>query len=355
MEHYWGQVKRRVKGLAMVSRGIVPELFVSRKVLDNMHLAAQQYLEDETGEAMVGMLVDADGKSRIYVIDTISPDVAYRSSHSFQQGSDWQGDVFLWLKENWDLYCQQGLDSEGQVITRPWLNPLIHLGDWHKQPGNMIAPSFGDLQTALSFLDDLADNQYVQDFLLVPILTLDQYQTENLQPEDEALESNYLLLEKDNFRAGRVDWWYIHRSARIFQPIIPQVMDELECPALPDYPWHLKDTAKYQSEIDALQNANLFAFLLTWQTGSKAPMDVVFAVVAESWRHVMIIITRPDYPASAPLVYRSTYQPVGEDVYAWFATIWQSAEALKIPSDWHWIEDKKLVDLIQHMEAHLGW
>ena len=51
-----------------------------------------------------------------------------------------------------------------------WDVPLRYLGDWHKQPGYMIAPSGGDLQTALDWLYDPENNA---DWLLVPIVTLD--------------------------------------------------------------------------------------------------------------------------------------------------------------------------------------
>ncbi|MEP7291420.1 MAG: hypothetical protein ABI835_06530, partial [Chloroflexota bacterium] len=55
----------------------VPNLVVARRVIDKMTAAARYSIEDETGEAMVGLVVPGtytNGIPTLYVLDTISPD-----------------------------------------------------------------------------------------------------------------------------------------------------------------------------------------------------------------------------------------------------------------------------------------
>ena len=82
-----------------------PNLVVAHRVLDRMLSAAQHHIEDETGEAMVGLIVPGghpDGVPTLYVLDTISPDeTALRQYHTFQQGDERQDELIWWLQENW--------------------------------------------------------------------------------------------------------------------------------------------------------------------------------------------------------------------------------------------------------------
>ena len=82
-------IRKRLRGMAMISRGIVPNVVLSRRAVDKMLSAADQFLADETGEAMVGFVVEDDtpeGLPTIYVLDTISPDeTAVRRSHTFSK------------------------------------------------------------------------------------------------------------------------------------------------------------------------------------------------------------------------------------------------------------------------------
>ena len=98
-------LRKRLRGMAMISRGIVPNLVLSNRAVKKMLSAASQYLADETGEAMLGFIVENDtpeGLPTIYVLDTISPDeTAIRRSHTFQQGDALQDEIIWWLQENW--------------------------------------------------------------------------------------------------------------------------------------------------------------------------------------------------------------------------------------------------------------
>jgi hypothetical protein len=332
----------------MVSQGLVPGLIVSQRVVDKMVAAAKQYLEDETGEAMVGLVVAPEEKSDerpvIVVLDTISADEeAIRAVHTFQQGGEWQEDVFLWLRSNWDAYRRDGLDGAGQPLDARFNAPLLHPGDWHKQPGHMIYPSGGDLMTALDVLDTLAEHADGTRFMLVPILTL------GYDPESPAAEvpANALLVPAGDGTALRIDWWYIHHDSRVLQPILPTVMPAEALPTFTPYPWHLLDQPRLRDEISALQADGLFTFLITWDEGGRRPLSICLPVVRQSWDHVLILATSPGYPQEAPRVYLAPYLPIEDDIYAWFAKVWRDAKPAPAPDGWRWSADERLLDVVR--------
>lgn len=150
----------------------VPRLVLAQRVIDKMVRGALLYPEPETGEAMVGLLAAQAGwqEPDIYVLDTISPgDHAVRQWGMFEQGSDWQADVFVWLHDNWEAFDKLHTPKEPALAAPNWDLPLAHVGDWHKQPGAMIAPSGGDAQTALDIIDDAESDTA---HLVVPIVTM---------------------------------------------------------------------------------------------------------------------------------------------------------------------------------------
>lgn len=346
---------KRMRGIAMMSRGIVPKLILSQRALDKMAAAAQKFIADETGEAMIGLIIpppdDSEELATIYVLDTISPDEsAVRQSYTFQQGDDWQGDVFVWLQANWNTYRSKQVDSRGKKLS-PELNvPLSHVGDWHKQPGYMIAPSGGDLMTALSMIDD--DELVLEDFLLVPIVTLGHPQT----TIDSSIRVNYITMPQEDGTNIRVDWWYIHRDVRMFQPVEPIVKAATELPELPPYPWHLLDSARFNDEIDRLNADGLFASVILWEITGQPPLDICVATGRQGYSKLIIAVTRWDYPQKAPEIYLAPFVRMGPDqtLADVFDKIWAGAEKMDPPAGWAWTPDKMLVDYIHAVEVHLG-
>ena len=72
--------------MGLVSRGI-PNLVVSQRVIDRMIAASRRFIADETGEALVGLVVpgrNTNGVPTLYVLETISP---VESSKSSSRGS----------------------------------------------------------------------------------------------------------------------------------------------------------------------------------------------------------------------------------------------------------------------------
>src|SRR5688500_7072027 len=107
LQQEWDVIRRRLRGMAMISRGIVPNLLISQRMVDRVVEAASHFLADETGETMVGLVLDAgdvpESMPSIYVLDTIAPDASVvRRSHMFEQGDEAQEDIYYWLRDNWD-------------------------------------------------------------------------------------------------------------------------------------------------------------------------------------------------------------------------------------------------------------
>lgn len=348
---------RRMRGLAMISRGIVPNLVISQQVVNRILEAAKHHLEDETGETMVGLLLAADDTPEamptIVVLDTIAPDDStIRRSHMFEQGDELQGDIFVWLLENWDAYLQLGKDMNGKPIRPEWRVPLRHIGDWHKQPGYMIQPSGGDLMTALSFM---ADDENDLEFLLVPIVTLGH---DSVTDESNA-RVNYFTVPQADGTSLRMDWWYIHRDSRFFQPIMPRIVPANELPALTPYPWHIRDRELLDEERDVLEEDG---FLLIGETNiiieldGDLPLEIGFMVAHKDTRKVLLIATDWDYPKRLPQMRIAEFVNVRADMYIFdiFKMLWDSGIPATLPADFVWSNQTLLADVAKALAGALG-
>lgn len=156
-----------------MSNALLPNLILAQRVIDKMATAAAKFVHDETGEALVGVMLPASHPNSvptIIVLDTLPADESEveRAAYAFAHGGESQFEAFTWLLENWDADPEKRQTSELPADAK-----LAHVGDWHKQPGHMIAPSGGDLQSALMLL---ADNPQIDQWL-APIVTLDHAPT----------------------------------------------------------------------------------------------------------------------------------------------------------------------------------
>ena len=354
MASYLDYVMRQIRGMAMIRRGVVPNLVLSQHAIDKMYTAARKFIADETGEAMVGFILpgDADGGAPTrYVIDTISPDEsAIRQMHTFQQGDALQDELIYWLQENWHVARERGIDTAGRPIAPKFQVPLRYMGDWHKQPGFMIAPSGGDLNTALAWLDDPETGM---DFLLVPIVTLGHPDTVDLL--DTAV--NYVLVDMGDGTYMRVDWWYIHRDVGRFQAINPAVIATDQVPALARYPWHVIHEDRYNIEANLMADEGLFATLLFWETDPKGPLSVCFLTARQGAQKVLLLTTHWDFPKSPPTARVAPFGHIdseASDMYEVFGKLWEESEPVADPPGWTWTPEKHLLDYIHAIEDHLG-
>ncbi|MCY4072558.1 MAG: hypothetical protein OXG60_14790 [Chloroflexi bacterium] len=344
-------LRKRLRGMAMISRGIVPNLVLSKRAVKKMLSAASQYLADETGEAMLGFIVENDtpeGLPTIYVLDTISPDeTAIRRSHTFQQGDALQDEIIWWLQENWHFHRERYRGSE--VLPDRFDVPLRYLGDWHKQPGSMIQPSHGDLMTALSWLDD---DDLGMDYLLVPIVTVGYAQIIG----ESDLAVNYITVPMDNGTDMRVDWWYIHRDVRVFQPVHPQIVEEDVLPQMMKYAWHVVLPDRLTSETLAMADDGLLVRTLFYECDGEVPLEFCFFAIRQGARSFLLFVTQHDYPHARPRAYSAPFTSDLDlmDPVATFQKLWAVAEPIEDPPDWEWSSDKYLVDYVVAIEVALG-
>jgi hypothetical protein len=336
-----------------ILRQTVPNLVVSQRVLDKMVAAASHYLEDETGEALIGLVIPGNhtgGVPTLYLLDTISPDdSAVRAMHTFQQGDERQDEIIWWLQENWQVYRQKRRDSFGSALQAKWDVPLRYLGDWHKQPGFMIAPSGADQFTALDWLDDPENGM---DFLIAPIVTLGHpATTANIQSG-----ANFLTLPHEGDSYLRVDFWYIDQHLRLFQPITPTVYPEEQLPRLTAYPWHLVNPDRMSTEFNQLQADGLFTSVILWSATDDPPLEICFLTARVGSDQVLIAATQWNYPDSAPAIYRAPFRHMdpNEDMYAVFTEMWAEAVPVEDPPGWIWTPDKYLIDYVHAVETALG-
>ncbi len=332
----------------MLRHGVVPRLIVTQKVLDHIRDVASQFIEDETGESLIGFVLEPDDEApngTIVVLDTIAPDESVvRQAHMFEQGDTLQEDIFLWLSSNWDVYREQQREAQGDGFK--WDVPLVHLGDWHKQPGFMIAPSGGDLHTVMQLLHD---DDATLEFMLVPIVTIGHPPT--ISPQNEGM-MNYTLLPNGDDEHIRIDWWYIHRDGLYFQPIVPHVYKDEKLPKLVPYPWNLTNYERLNAEIQQLRGDGLFSNVLELNVDDELPIEICILCARQGSDKVYILTTRWNYPEVAPRFYTAPFSEMDSnlDMYDNFWRLWEAAEELKPPRGWRWEKDVYLIDLIRIME-----
>ncbi len=350
-------LSRRLRGMAMISRGIVPNLIISQRFVDRVVKAAQGFIEDETGETMVGLVVDTDEPETMptmYVLDTISPDESViRRSHMFEQGDEMQQDIFVWLLENWTTYQEIGRDMDGKSIQDEWREDLKHLGDWHKQPGYMIQPSGGDLATALRFMED-EENEF--EFLLVPIVTLGHASVTS----EEGAKVNYFTVPMNDGTSLRMDWWFIHRDVRVFQPITPTILPTDELPVLTPYPWHILKPELLNEELGLLQDDGKFLLATSaifWEADGDLPLEICFIVGIPDSMTVFLVVTDWNYPDTKPRVRVADFTGVDatQYVYQVFSDLWDRSDTAPELKDFEWDPDSSyIVDYLALIEKEMG-
>ncbi len=336
-------------------KGPVPNLVLAQRVVEKMAQAAARFIQDETGEAMIGLLTpsSATGIPTLYVLDTIPPDEddVVRQFHTFQQGDERQYEIFTWHMENWAAFRAGVQVGAYPPALRRFDHPLQHIGDWHKQPGYMIAPSHGDLRSALEQMDG---ND--QAFLLAPIVTLGHPAT--TQPGPGA---NYLTIDDGQGTLMRVDFWYIERGVPVFFPIIPAVYPDDQLPPMAPLPWHIVDDARASLEVGQLDYDDLLVspFIL-WDSDGRLPLEACIVVARSGMKRVLLIATPHDCPASPPRAYHAPMVPMGadDDWYEVFGAMWADAQPLDDPDGWQWRNDDSdedhptyLVDYVQALES----
>lgn len=323
-----------------MTSAILPNLILAQRVIDKMATAAAKFIHDETGEALVGVQLapaHPNGAPTIIVLDTLPADESEveRAAYAFAHGGESQFEAFTWLLENWQAHAEKR-----QAFDIPKDAKLAHVGDWHKQPGHMIAPSGGDLQSALMLL---GDNPQIERWL-APIVTLDHAPTLG-----GGANVNYLTTPDAHGSLTRIDFWLIDQHTRAFRPIIPTVYPNDKLPVLQPLPWTLTEEGRVSIEVGQLEHADwLVSDIVFWDTDLALPLEVCFMLGKAGSDELILIATACDYPATPPRAYKAPFTPLekGEDIYDVFERAWREAEPMSNPEGWVWLPDLYLTDYI---------
>lgn len=395
----------------------MPRIIVAQRVIDKIRRGALLYPEPETGEALIGFVVPAQGRPEpdIYLLDTIGPgEHAVREWGMFEQGDDWQGDVFHWLFVNWEAFRELRRPSYGNALAAKWDVPLAHVGDWHKQPGDMIAPSGGDAATARRMIED---RETPIQHLVAPIVTLypleherpapetpadsDAAPTEevgrmaahtgsapaeaepgvesaaareeptgaapgaptgesaervptepDVRPEPPPAPNAIVLRDQEAGWTIRIDFWYMSKRRKSFMPVAPQVWDNDRLPGLPAVGWHLARPRRFEQEHSLLTDAGYRVDIVRWDADGRPPYEICFEVYRPGATHVMLLVTSADYPYEMPGVRIAPLVSVAEDEDV-FEKLYLASRPLmltELPA-WEWDSKRTLLELARHVEA----
>lgn len=374
----------------------VPQVVIAQRVIDKLVRGALLYPEPETGEAMVGLVIPREGhvEPDIYVLDTISPgERAVREWGMFEQGDDWQGDVFHWMYVNWEAFRELRRSSYGNALAAKWDIPLTHVGDWHKQPGDMTEPSGGDTQTARRMIEDA---ETPVEHIVAPIVTMyplapaplfgavladaqvsagetppegageepaapageehapavDRPETPPPAAMPENQPNAIVKTLKDEGWDIRIDFWYMSKRLRQFVPVTPVVWPDDRLPAVPPVAWHLAHPRRFDQEVSLLTDAGYAIDVVRWDADGKPPYEICFSVYKPGGTHVFLLVTSVDYPVTQPAVRVAPLVSVAEDEDV-FEKLYEASEPVGMVHmpDWVWDSKRTLVELVWHIES----
>lgn len=365
-----------------------PRIVFAQRVLDKIVRGALAYPGSETGEALIGLIVPQQGRPEpdIYVLDTIGPgEGAVREWGVFEHGDDWQGDVLDWLHINWEGFRKLRRSSYGRALAAKWDVPLMHVGDWHKQPGAMIAPSSGDVHTARSMI---ADGDTPVQHIVAPIVTLYPLRAQASPPaageagvgsdesdgaeapdrvapsaeqsaeamQQPAVGRNTLVRTlSDEGWVVRIDCWYMSKRVRRFIPVTPAVWSDEQMPGLPPLAWDLARPRRFEQEFGLLTEAGYLVDVVRWDADGRPPFEICFSVYRPGSQQVTLLVTPYNYPAEMPAIRVAPLVGVQgeEDVFEKLYAASRPLLLTELP-DWIWDSKRTLIELVWHVEQRLA-
>lgn len=351
----------------------LPRVTFAQRVVDKIVANALIY-ETETGELLIGFALRQVGRSEpdLYVLDTIAPDAsAVRTRSYFEQGDDLQGDIFNWLYDNWETMRVRMRTINSHGTLPKWDVPLCYLGDWHKHPGALVEPSWGDTSTVREHIND---RRAGTPQLLVVLATLwerayldlsqsadELTETDEETPEEfkpEGGEAQPIYVPVDDRWLVRIDVWYMSRSIRRFTRLTPLVVPNTELPELPPISWHLAQPERLRSEVESLKQAGYAVSIEQYDTDHVPPLEICFSLARRDSQHVIIAITEPDYPAHMPRIRLTPMSALRDlpETANLFDRLWSASQPLAQSAYplWSWTENHRLIDLVREVEARLA-
>lgn len=351
-----------------MARASLPHLTLSQRVVDKMVRNASVY-ETETGESLVGFAIKSLARPEpdLYVLDTIAPDAsAIRRGAYFEQGDDLQGDMFTWWYDNWNAFRKQQRDSSNKakdpLWEAKWDVPLLHLGDWHKHPGTLIEPSWGDRDTARGAIaDKIADGESSAQLLAILATIWDRSQDESFSVTEPEETKNHqprpIKVPIEGNALVRLDCWYMSRRVRRFVRLTPTVVPDNTLPTLAPMGWHLSQLDRLERELALLSGAGYSVSVEQHDADDVPPLEICLALARPNSPRVLILVTQANYPSVRPTIRTAPMagmKDVAEDGDL-FMSLWKRAEPLPendYPT-WEWNEEHTILDVVRDVEAKL--
>jgi hypothetical protein len=345
-----------------VARATLPRLTIAQRVIDRIVAHAPKY-ETETGESLIGLAVDVPGRAEpdIYVLDTIMPyDDVVRQSIKFEQGDDWQGDIFNWYNDNWNDIRKKRQNSYGNALGAKWDTALVHLGNWHKHPEGFVEPSGGDYDTAVR---DLSDEHAGIPQWVVMLATLWQ-PNQSADPTPSELvgftsdsPSPILKITTPTGLIVRIDFWYISRRNRRFVRLAPIIGDDKLMPTMPPLAWHLAHPDRMKREADLLFAEGYSCEVKQHDADNVPPREISIVVYKRTSKHLLIIVTQADFPETPPTVRwlpMKRLKEVPEDVK--YPFLWLFEHSAPVPPHMMpaWNADTTILSLVHTLEPRLA-
>lgn len=331
---------------------LTPKVVLAERVIRKMAQGATLYMDEETAEALVGLLIEDDtGSPVFYVLDTIAPEhgAIEREGYMVEQGDELQDEIMYWMAINWRRFREARRQSFGNALAGKWDAPLRYLGDWHKQPGEMFWPSIGDLDTAQAIIEDEA-NDMPQ--IIAPIITIAPDWDPDTGPPGDDFDVYATQPDGPNIR---VNIWYLNRDLREFIAARPEVVANDLLPSLPVLAWHLLDHERFEQEYRLLSDDGLAVSVTEWDSDSQPPLEVCFMAGRMGGSQVVIVVTDQHYPAVPPIVRVAPMLKIGpnEDM---FERLWEASEPFDMAQldGFAWAENRTLLELVHAVEATIG-
>jgi hypothetical protein len=324
-----------------------PRLRIASRVVDKIVHNALSY-ETETGESLVGFAIKSENviEPEMVVLDTIAPDTsAIREGTYFEQGDDIQGDILAWWNDNWEVYRATNRGTSGFI----WDVPLSNVGDWHKHPGKLTEPSWGDAGTARQHIHDKVSGEPQLLVILATVWNRDQAMAPDpAAPVDAPLP---LKVPIDDDTVVRIDCWYMSRHTRGFIQLTPTVSPDL--PALFPIAWHLRDPERASREVSALSAEGYTVSVEQFDTDGKAPLEICLMLGRRNSARAILIATDSDFPKTRPRVHLAPMSAIRDIPQNGnlFAGLWKASTAVPDADYPDWTPDSRLVDFVKAIEA----
>jgi hypothetical protein len=234
-------------------------------------------VDSETGGPLIGTVQPSwhpEGRRLIVsILATVSPGPGLRASHaSVRLGQPGDGERAASGLRWWRSVT--GLD-------------LRHLGDWHKHPSGLAAPSGGDRATARRIRSETASPVW-----LTAIAVGGHEQRRNVAAADHQIRLR-----------GCSDSWdeicFYRETGRLGLAPVRVFVEALAIPSLPPLPWHVLDPVRFSAECRLLHAGG---FAIEIEPSAAEPLGLALRLRDDS-RPAVTLITGPSYPSTAPLLF----------------------------------------------------